>query len=429
MQAQLDLFADVLSLYGQADGPISNEQAYAALIAKRRVSKQALEAKSAIGKSGQAHSVEKRRYRWYQQTLRSLGLLERAEEAGRGHWKITAAGRKKLTPAQPGRVLISFSTELGIALWGESQSVFPLIDEPITLYLTSPPYPLRKPRAYGGPTEAQYVDWLCIQMEPLVRHLVPGGSVCLNLSNDIFEQGLPSRSLYRERLVLALHDRLGLHKMDEIIWHAPNKPPAPYQWASRTRQQLNTAWEPVYWFTNDPRLCKSDNRRVLQPHTKAHEKLMAGGGERRTASYGDGAYRIKNGSFGQSTAGKIPRNVLTMAHNSAHKQFMRKAAEEMGVPHHGAMMPIDLARFLVEFLTEKGDLVADNFFGRGTTGAACEELGRRWIGTELMAENVCGASVAFKSRHGYNQKFILENLHDDEEHHPWPCQEHRALEA
>jgi hypothetical protein len=44
------------------------------------------------------------------------------------------------------------------------------------------------------------------------------------ISNDIFIAKSPARSLYRERLVLALHDRLGLWKMDELIWENKSKP-------------------------------------------------------------------------------------------------------------------------------------------------------------------------------------------------------------
>ena len=73
--------------------------------------------------------------------------------------------------------------------------------------------------------------------------------MALSLSNDIFEQGSPARSLYLERLTIALEDRLGLRLMDRLIWKS-NKPPGPYQWASKERMQLNTAYEPVLWFSN-----------------------------------------------------------------------------------------------------------------------------------------------------------------------------------
>jgi hypothetical protein len=171
-----------------------------------------------IGKSGQEHSLEARRVRWHQQTLKHLGLLEPID-GHRGEWQLTDKARKALTQQQPKRILVAFSTNLGVALWGSCDDVFRSLNEPITLCLTSPPYPLAKPRAYGNPPLAAYVDWLCLQLEPIARNLVRGGTIALNVSNDIFEPGMPSRSLYREKLVIALCERLGLHKMDEIPWH------------------------------------------------------------------------------------------------------------------------------------------------------------------------------------------------------------------
>jgi predicted RNase H-like nuclease (RuvC/YqgF family) len=40
--------------------------------------------------------------------------------------------------------------------------------------------------------------------------------------------------------------------------------------------QLCSAWEPVYWFTNDPDRVRSDNRRVLVEDTEQHKKSSKG---------------------------------------------------------------------------------------------------------------------------------------------------------
>lgn len=395
----------LLSAYAEvsAGASLQNDALYHRLEQLADLPDEAFRAKAPIGGAQEHHSPLKRRVRWHQQTLKAMGLIERDEAAGRGSWRITLKGRKTLTPAQGTSVLLGYSTDLGVALWAASSSVFARIDEPITLCLTSPPYPLAVPRAYGNPTVAQYTDFVCEILEPIVRHLVPGGSVCLNISNDIFETGLPSRSTYRERLVIALEDRLGLHKMDEFPWINPSKPPGPLRWASISRQQLNMTWEPVYWLTNDPKLCKSDNRRVLQQHTQKHLELLRQGGENRTCTSGDGAYRIRPGSFSGLTEGRIPRNVLTYSHAEPEKARMRRMAREQGLPVHGAMMPRALARFLIQFLTMPGDLVVDPCGGWGTTGAAAEELGRRWLLTEIMGEYVLGGANGFRDRPGFEE--------------------------
>lgn len=82
----------------------------------------------------------------------------------------------------------------------------------------------------------------------------------------------------------------------------------------------------------------ADNRRVFQPHTEQHAKPIYRGGERRTATYGDGAYKLRPGSFGSQTAGRIPRNVLTVSDSSSEVREARKLAKELGLPLHGVQV-------------------------------------------------------------------------------------------
>lgn len=398
MTAQLELFT-VLDSY--AGGGQSNAAAYAALGQKCGIDADRWSQCEPIGRAEQLHSPLKRRVRWYQQTLRALGLLEPV--AGRrGHWQPTAAGRRtieqrqqELEPSAPGVVRLGFSTELGMALWADCRDAFSRIEEPVHCVLTSPPYPLAKPRDYGNPARSEYVDWLCECLEPLVKRLAPGGSVCLNISNDIFEDGSPARSLYRERLVLALHDRLGLHKMDEWIWHNPSKAPGPLQWASLRRVQLNSAWEPIYWFTNDPQACFADNRRVLQPHTERHQRFVAAGGTKTAAVHGDGANRRRVGAFANPTDGSILRNVMTHRHNCESQAALRQHAKAHGIPLHSATMPLALAENIVRFACDMGHLVADPFGGWLTTALAAERNARRWITTERMRAFLHAAEFRF----------------------------------
>lgn len=388
MQAQQLSIFSVLQAYG--DDVQSNANAYERLGSACGIDPQQWQERAPIGNAQQHHSPLKRRVRWFQQSLKRLGLLEPV--AGRrGHWRATDEGRKTqrereqlLEPSAPGIVQLGFSTELGMALWADCRDAFSRIDEPVHLVLTSPPYPLAKPRDYGNPGRDEYVDWLCACLEPVVRRLVSGGSIFLNVSNDIFEAKSPSRSLYRERLVLALHDRLGLHKMDEWVWHNPAKAPGPIQWASLRRVQLNSAWEPVYWFSNDPQACFADNRRVLRPHTEKHQRYIAGGGAGVAGVFGDGANRRRIGAFSASTAGAIPRNVLTMRHNCPSQTELRTWAKAEGIPVHGATMPLELAEQVVRFASEPDQLVADPFGGWATTAVAAERNARRWIVTERL---------------------------------------------
>lgn len=410
---QAELFAPVLQAYGEAPtGELANPQLYERLSTTLGVEPSFWQREGPVGAAGQMVSLPKRRVRWLQQTMRQLGLLERG--ADRGVWRVTRRGKeqlascrpRELTHATPGRVLLGFSTALGIALWAEARDVFSRLDEPLHLCLTSPPYPLQRARAYGNPGEREFSDWICWQLEPAVRQLAPGGSVVLNISNDIFMPGSPARSLYVERAVLDLHHRLGLQLMDRLIWENPVKPPGPTRWACVGRQQLVHTWEPCLWFTNSPAECFADNRRVLKPHSRDQARLIERGGDKRRVSYGDGAYRIRPGSFSASE-GTIPRNLLRYAHTSAEVMQLRRAAAEQGLPAHSAMMPKALARFLIEFLTLPGHLVADLFGGWASTASAAEEAGRRWILSERIAEYIAGGSLRFRDRPGYRAGFEL----------------------
>lgn len=398
---QLNLFASVLHAYSEtSDGVIENKDLYQAVATSVGVDEEEANRRGAVGKSGAAHNLFHRKIRWYQQTLRTAGILEHVE-GHRGVWQLTKPAAKDLNRIGNSVSVLGFSTKLGIAILGSCDSVFSKIDSPITLVLTSPPYPLASARKYGNPSEPEYVDWVCKMLEPLVKNLVRGGSIALNVSNDIFMPQSPARSLYRERLVLALYDRLGLFKMDEFIWVNKSKPPGPYQYASKDRTQLNVAYEPVYWFTNDPLNVKSNNRRVLQEHTERHLALIHQGGEQRTGTFSDGAYSIREGSFGNETQGRIPKNVLEFGHRCAAQLAYKKLAKSMGLPVHGAPMPLKLAKFLIEFLSAPGDLVVDPFGGSFTTADAAEQLGRHWLSTDCMLEYVIGGATRFEKQPGY----------------------------
>ncbi|TXT27855.1 MAG: DNA methylase N-4/N-6 domain protein [Rhodocyclaceae bacterium] len=404
---QLDLLSEVLHSYSaERNGRVSNGVLYEQVASRAGIDPSEFSKKTPVGDAQQPHSLLARKVRWHQQTLKHAGILERID-GERGVWQLTQPAGKDLNRIGPNVAVVGFSTDLGVAILGACETVFSAIDSPITLCLTSPPYPLAKARNYGNPSEAAYVDWVCQQLEPIVKNLVRGGSIALNISNDVFLPGMPARSLYRERLILALHDRLGLFKMDEFPWHNPSKPPGPVRYASIDRTQLNVSWEPVYWLTNDPRAVRSDNRRVLREHTERHLRLMQNGGEQRDQVFSDGAYRVHPGRFGNQTDGKIPRNLLTYGHSCSDQRAYKRAARAAGLPAHGAPMPLALASFLIEFLSEPGDLIVDPFGGSFTTAKAAERLGRRWLSSECMLEYVLGGATRFYDALGFRQNLLL----------------------
>lgn len=59
---------------------------------------------------------------------------------------------------------------------------------------------------------------------------------------------------------------------------------------------------------------------------------------------------------------------------------------------HPTQKPVALLRQLVADFTDPGELILDSHAGSGTTGAACLELGRRFIGWELDPKHHATAS-------------------------------------
>lgn len=402
---QLSIF-DCINAYQDNGGCLSNEALYDHLITNTDISRAQLDDLAPIGKKGELHSPVKRQVRWYQQTLKAMGVLERVE---RGVWQLCEKQSSGLHTNTSDVGLVAFSTNLGIAIWG-SNRLMRNLHEPIALCVTSPPYPLRKARAYGGPTQAQYTDFIVQSLEPIVKTLLPGGSIVLNLTNDSFEDHSPARSLYLERLVLALHDDLGLSLMDRIPWLNRSKPPAPTYWACRKPYQLVSTYEHILWFTNDPMRVRSNNRAVLLPHTEKHAQLQARGGENRNETYGDGAYRIKPGDFGTPTAGRLPRNVIERGHRCTDTLFVRTRAKELGLQPHGAMFPTAIPDFFIRLLTQPEELVVDPFGGAGKTAIAAERTGRRWMIFEWMLEYARQGAELFRGVQGFHLSPCLESI-------------------
>jgi DNA modification methylase len=402
--AQLDLFGAMLDVYAASDASaLPNAALYERVANRLGIPAHERQRKEPIGRSGQQHATFARKVRWQQQTAKALGLIERVEGV-RGAWQLAARHRKGLHEAGQGTRLIAFSTDLGIAIWARCESVLRGLDQPITLCVTSPPYFLARPRQYGNPADEQaYIDLICRAMEPIVEHLAPGGSICLNVANDVFMSGSPARSLYLERLTLTLADRFGLSLMDRLVWHNPSRPPGPTRWACVERVQLIGTYEPILWFTNDPTRVSADNRRVLREHTRRHVELMRSGGEQRTAVYGDGAHRLREGAFGRQTEGRIPRNVLVHGHRCRDSDQYRRDAAALGLPVHGAQQPIAIPEFLIRFLSQAGDLIVDPFGGVAKAGMAAERQGRRWIVVEAMLEYLQGAAERFKGFPGFRR--------------------------
>lgn len=347
MAVQLGLY-DVLALYD--DDPLSNTALYERILDVFPVSESELSAQSIVDRHGNKASVAKRKVRWHQQALKQAGLLERV---GPSEWRRT--GKKKEFSQLIGRqVVLAFNTDLGCAIWGDVSATAEIIDQPIHLYLSSPPYPLANPRSYGNVQVHEYVEWLVDAVKPIVPKLARGGAVVLNCSNDIFVKGSPRRSSYLSRLVVELEEKLELYLMDTVIWSS-NKAPGPTHWAQRNTVQLYGRYEPLLWLTNDPDSVFSDNTRISAPG--------------------------------------LPGNVWEISNTCHENRLLRQQTADLGAPVHDAMFPLGLVRRAIEFWTEPGQLVVDLMSGTAGVGYEAERLGRHWIVGEQNAQSLLSGAL------------------------------------
>jgi len=84
--------------------------------------------------------------------------------------------------------------------------------------------------------------------------------------------------------------------------------------------------------------------------------------------------------------GISPQNLISFSpHNKQGKDMSGEGKGDHNVKHP-TVKPIELMEYLLDLMTQPGDVVFDPFMGSGTTGIACKNLERDFIGVELDAE-------------------------------------------
>jgi len=74
----------------------------------------------------------------------------------------------------------------------------------------------------------------------------------------------------------------------------------------------------------------------------------------------------------------------TKTYTQWYPKTLLKFKVERGLHH--TQKPVALFEYLIKTYTNEGDLVLDNCMGSGTTGVACKNLDRNFIGIELDPE-------------------------------------------
>jgi site-specific DNA-methyltransferase (adenine-specific) len=221
---------------------------------------------------------------------------------------------------------------------GDCLDVMPRLDPGCArLVVADPPYNLGVD--YGGHHNDRmkpedYLAWSERWIRAAVRLLSPDGSLWL-LINHEWSAGL--------RLAM---EAVGLHHRQTITWYET--------FGVNCTRKFNRCSRPLLWMVRDP-------RRVVF-NADAHEIRRQSA---RLAEYRD---RRAN------PAGKLLDDVWIIPRLAGtHRER---------IPGFPTQLPLELLRRVVACASEAGDLVIDPFSGSATTGAACRELGRRYLGIE-----------------------------------------------
>ena len=283
------------------------------------------------------------------------------------------------------------------------------LENKVQLILTSPPFPLNKKKKYGNLNETEYREWF-INLAPLFSKLLTeNGSIVIELGNA-WEKNKPVQSILHLESLIGFMQKEKLNLCQEFICYNPARLPSPAQWVTVERIRTTDSFTHIWWMSKSV-YPKADNRKVLRPYSKSMQSLL------KKEKYNHGKrpseHNIGKTSFFKNNNGSImpnfielekldddrkirlPKNTLSIA-NTSSNDFFLKMCRENGIIPHPARMPLELADFFIEFLTDEGDLVFDPFAGSNTTGFCAEKKHRTWVSIENDIDYIKQSLIRFK---------------------------------
>jgi site-specific DNA-methyltransferase (cytosine-N4-specific) len=281
----------------------------------------------------------------------------------------------------------AYTTPLGRAYHADAIDVLrSLPADSVALVFTSPPFALRRKKAYGNVTAPEYVEWFWPFAQEIQRVLRPDGSFVFDLGGA-WNPGSGTRSLFPYELIL----RLGklFHLAQDFYWYNPSRLPTPAEWVTIQRTRVKDAVNTLWWLskTETP---QADNRRVLRPYSRSMQRLLKDGYQpaKRPSQHDIGPH------FQRDNGGAIPPNILTVPNTRSYDLYIRRC-KAAGLPIHPARFPSEIPDFFIRFLTQERQLVVDPFAGSNMTGQVAQSLGRRWLSIEINGDYVAGSRLRF----------------------------------
>lgn len=313
---------------------------------------------------------------------------------------------------------VDHQTDLGRYIIGSSDDLLrgKLSEElrgHVQLILTSPPFPLNKKKSYGNLQGDEYKEWFMGLAETFADLITDDGSIVIELGNAWVPEH-PIQSLLPLECLIGFvkHPKANLRLCQKFICYNPARLPSPAQWVTVERIRVTDSYTNVWWMAKSD-YPKADNRKVLRPYSKSMKSLL------KRKSYNPGKrpseHKISKGGFLVDHGGSIAQNVFEIEpideneeprlpnifrlSNSNSNDYYMRMCRERGITPHPSRMPVELAAFFVQFLTEPGDLVLDPFAGSNTTGYIAQLLGRKWLSIELKGDYAEQSKIRLQSLH------------------------------
>ena len=291
--------------------------------------------------------------------------------------------------------MLAYHTALGQCYQGLAEEIlrspsFKGHEHQVDLIFTSPPFPLNRKKKYGNQQGEAYITWLSDFAPHFRRMLKPGGSIVMEVGNS-WEPGRPVMSTLALRSLLAFLDAGKFSLCQQFVWNNPARLPSPAQWVNVERIRVKDAFTHLWWMSPTDRP-KADNRRILKEYSASMQQLLKSG--KYNAGKRPSEHHIGETSFLTNNQGAIPSNVISVANTHASSDYLAYCRAH-NLPRHPARMPSHLPEFFIKFLTTPDDLVLDPFAGSNTTGAAAENLGRRWLAIEPQDDYIRGSRGRF----------------------------------
>ncbi len=200
--------------------------------------------------------------------------------------------------------------------------------------ITSPPYNIGKNYRGNKDNRPDYIDWLVGILHQSAR--VTNDCIWINL-------GYRKTAAGNVPIAFEVWNRVGLYLMQSIKWE--------YGAGLAYRSRFNHRTEDWLWLVKDP------NSYTFNPDDIRDVSLTKYSNDKRN-----------------NPNGKLPGDVWYFPHVAG--TFAERE-------HHPAQYPLPMIERIVKAATNPGDLILDPFCGSGTTGVACVQTGRRFIGIEI----------------------------------------------